>query len=355
MPLTSPPGVASPTLPAAPGGGSVVSFCGTVPQSMLLSLSEGAHTLFIHACEQLATSTGGCAQQPTPRWAAFNTDASIRFVVDRSGPATSAVSIDPNPNNGHLVNQGNLNFLDSLQVSATLSDAATGNSNIGYGEVFVTCSPDSQASCQSTNSPIDPATSAVMPDGSGAQMIASGAAWDAPVKLAYAYIPLAVLTSYPEGKVRFWVHGQDLAGNFGPWAHQDLTYDKTPPAFDTPSIPAPPASPTSIACTAGCTINFTAHDPVSGGVNSNIVQAEWFNDQGAQVICEANVPGCTPEVAVLSDPGYGTATPATFTTPRGTTRSGSITLGPQAIGTKILFRVMDQAGNWSLDNLVVTT
>jgi hypothetical protein len=362
VPMPSPPGVTPPSLGGAPGGGSIVSFCGTVPQDMLRNgLSEGTHTLYIHACEQLSSSTTPCAEG-TPRWGAFSTDASIKFVIDKHGPATTAISIDPNPNNGNLSNKGNLNFLDSLQVAAKLSDASAGNSNIAYAEVFVTCSPASLATptCPSVNGPIDPATNAVPADGSGAEMIPSGAAWDSPDKVAFAYIPLAVLTAYPEGYVRFWVHAQDQAGNFGPWISADsadLKFDKTPPVFDSPALPTPTSAPNTVACSTVtvCTVKFTAHDPLHGGVNSNIVQVEWFIDQGAQVICEANVPGCTPEVAVLSDPGYGSATPGAFTTPVGTTRSGTITLGQQAVGTKIVFRVKDEAGNWSLDNLVVTT
>ena len=85
-----------------------------------------------------------------------------------------------------------------------------------------------------------------------------------------------------------------------------------------------------------------------------MVQAEWFVDQGAQLICEPNFPGCTPEVLALSDPGYGNATPVSITSPPSPALAASITLGPQVVGTHIVFRVKDAAGNWSLDNLVVT-
>jgi hypothetical protein len=358
-PLASPPGVAAPGLPGAPGGGSIVSFCGTVPTATLQSLSEGAHTLYIHACEQLSSSTGGCATQPKTRWAAFSADASIGFVIDRTGPTASRLSLNPNPNNGHQNSSGNLNFLDSIQFTATLTDApvagTTVGSNIAYAEVFVTCSPNTQPStCHSTSGPIDPVTGAAPPNGTGAEMIPSGSAWDTPTKLAFGYIPLAELTAYPEGFVRFWVHAQDQAGNFGPWAYTELTYDKTSPVFDTPVLPVPPAAPTTIACRTGCTINFTAHDPVSGGVNSNIIEGEWFVDQGAHLICEINVPGCVPEVAGPGDPGYGSGTPIPITTAPSTALAGHIVLGPQARGTQIVFRVRDAAGNWSLGNLVVT-
>jgi hypothetical protein len=356
VPTATPLGVTPPSIPAAPGGGSVVSLCGTVPAATLLALSQGTHTLYIHACEQVSTGTGACGTQTVPRWGSFTAPgAVIQFVIDKTGPATLNVNLDANPNNGKIANLGNLNFLDSLQVSATFDDTVTGNSNIAYGEVFVTCSPVTQPlTCKSTTGPIDPVTNAAPPDGTGAEMIAAGAAWDSPAKVAYAYIPLAELTAYPEGHVRFWVHGEDQAGNFGPWAYQDLIYDVTPPVFDTPALPIPPAPPTTIACTSGCSISFTAHDPVSGGVNSSIVQAEWFIDQGAHLACEINVPGCAAEVVVLGDPGYGNGTPISVSAP-GTSIADSFNPGPLPPGTHIVFRVKDAAGNWSLDNLVVTS
>jgi hypothetical protein len=326
---------------------------------MLQTLPEGAHTLYIHACEQ-SSSTGGCGQQTPARWGGFNADASIKFVIDRSGPAASALSIDPNPNNGFQISSGDLNFVDSLQFAATLSDPVVAgvNSNIAYGEVFVTCSPVTQpATCKSTNSnPIDPATNAVPPDGTGAEMFPSGAAWDTTTKLAYAYIPLAVLTEFPEGYVRFWVHAQDQAGNFGSWAYTDLTYDKTPPVFDTPVIPVPPATLTPITCNtnAGCNIAFTAHDPVSAGVHSNIVQAEWFIDPGATVVCTSPTPPCAPQVVAVTDPGYGNGTPIALTLPLGTTVATSFHMPRQPRGTHIVFRVRDAAGNWSPNNMVIT-
>jgi hypothetical protein len=185
-------------------------------------------------------------------------------------------------------------------------------------------------------------------------MFPSGAAWDSTTKLAYAYIPLAVLTEFPEGYVRFWVHAQDQAGNFGPWAYTDLTYDKTPPVITAPAIPVPPASPTSIACNtnAGCNIAFTAHDPVSGGVNSNIVQAEWFIDAGATVVCTSPTPPCAPQVVAVTDPGYGNGTPIALTV--GTTVATNFHMRRQARGTHIVFRVRDAAGNWSPNNMVIT-
>jgi hypothetical protein len=258
-------------------------------------------------------------------------------VIDRTGPTTSNVVIDPNPNNGNFNGPGNQNFLDSLMVSATLSDVASGNSTIDFAEVFVT------APSVATN-PVLPAHY-----GSGAEMIPAGARWDSPTKSAQAYIPLAVLTAYPEGLVRYWVHARDIAGNWGGWAHADLTLDRTPPVFNYPPTPT---NGSAITCTAGCTITLSATDKLSGGVNSRIVQAEWFIDQGAHLVCPAPAPGCTPEAVAPGDPGQGNGTAISITP--GYTVAGTFSVGPKPAGTKIVFRVRDAAGNWSLDSIVVT-
>jgi hypothetical protein len=336
-PLSSPPGLSGPPVSsAAPGGANIVSLCGTVPTSVLLSLPEGPHTLFIHACEQVGTSTGACNAQAVARWAAFNDDASIKFVVDRTGPVvpTGEISVTPNPNNGFQPGGGNTNFVDVAVLAANFADPTVPNmltgSNIAYAEAFVTCSPRTLP-CQSTDvNPVDPTTGLVPPDGSGAEMSPSGGSWDSPNKLAYAYVPLAELTKYHEGYVRFWVHGQDQAGNFGPWFYTDLTLDTTAPVFTAPN---PATSPNAVACRRGCTIPVAANDPLHSGVNSNIDEAEWFTG--------------------TADPGFGNGTQLTTTV--GTSVTGSLTLPAQRAGTQITIRVRDAAGNWSLNNVVITT
>ncbi len=354
-PSLPPPGVTVATAPD-PGGGSAVSFCATIPSSRLKALPEGTHTVYIRACE--APNTPGIvACAPPSRWGSFGlAGAAQNFVIDRSGPSAGSISLSPNPNNGRLGGPGNTNFLDSLQVVATLDDSKTGNSNIAYAEVFVTCSPVSQSTCASVTGPVEVNTNLPPADGSGAEMIPSGAKWDSPVKIAYAYIPLAELTAYSEGYVRMWVHGQDLAGNFGPWGYSDLTLDRTPPTFIYTGTNATPANNSQIGpcpATAPCSITFTASDPLSGGVNSKIVEAEWFIDQGAHLVCEPAAPNpCTPEVVAPGDPGQGLATPIRIATP-GTTVTATFSIGAQPSGTHIVFRVKDQAGNWSLDSLVI--
>jgi hypothetical protein len=182
-------------------------------------------------------------------------------------------------------------------------------------------------------------------------MIPAGSRWDTPTKVAYAFIPLAELTKYPEGHVRYWVHGKDLAGNWGGYAYADLTLDRTPPLFVYGAGGTP--APGSTCGASPCAVNFKATDPISGGVNSPIVQAEWFIDQGAHSICEVPGPGCTAEIIAPGDPGYGAGNPVLLTSPA-TTLSLSFNVGPQPAGSKVVFRVRDQAGNWSQDGLVVT-
>jgi hypothetical protein len=339
MPPAAPPGPPStPPAVAPPGGGSVVSFCGIVPATRLAGLAEGLHTIYFHAYEAPGIAGNGRFGAPPGRWGDYTIDsASATFVIDRTGPTTSNVVIDPNPNNGNFNGPGNQNFLDSLMVSATLSDVASGNSTIDFAEVFVT------APSVATN-PVLPAHY-----GSGAEMIPAGARWDSPTKSAQAYIPLAVLTAYPEGLVRYWVHARDIAGNWGGWAHADLTLDRTPPVFNYPPTPT---NGSAITCTAGCTITLSATDKLSGGVNSRIVQAEWFIDQGAHLVCSAPAPGCTPEAVAPGDPGQGNGTAISITP--GYTVAASFGVGPKPAGTKIVFRVRDAAGNWSLDSIVVT-
>jgi FtsP/CotA-like multicopper oxidase with cupredoxin domain len=341
-PPPPPPGISPPSPGAAPGGASLVSFCADVPPSVLASLNGGVYNLYVHAYEAPNQVGSGLFGAAVGRWGNYSLpDAGIGFVIDRTGPAAGNVIFDHDHNNGTLNSPGNLNFLDSLQVGATLDDSHLGNSKVALAEVFLTLP-------SVTANPVPPDAY-----GTGAEMIPSGARWDSPVKTAYAYIPLAQLTTYPEGKVRFWAHGLDIAGNWGSWTYGDLTLDRTAPKFNYPTTPD---NGSSIACQAGCSITIDATDPVSGGVNSSIVQAEWFVDAGAHLICEQPpFPGCALEVVAPGDPGQGLG----IQVPIGGAASPSLNVvfNPlaQPPGTKIVFRVKDAAGNWSLDSMVLTT
>ena len=316
VPQPSPTGVNAPALGSAPGGASIVSFCTVVPTATLNSLTaDGVYRLYFHAYEAPNTADLNFNARPG-RWGSFNETDMITFSLDRSGPTAANPVIDNNPNNGTVFSAGNLNFLDSLQVTTTLNDAANGGSIVSSGEVFLTA-PTVAA---------NPVTIAEY--GTGAEMVPTGGQWDSPNKIAYAYIPLATLTAYPEGHVRFWVHAKDIAGNWGAWSYIDLLLDRTAPIITAPTVSA---------CTLGvtCTVTFHAYDPVSGGVNTNIVQGEWFTgiDPGQSLGLPFQVS--IPSTATSAAPGTGSFVP----------------VAPS--GTEIFFRVKDAAGNWSLNTRVV--
>jgi FtsP/CotA-like multicopper oxidase with cupredoxin domain len=321
VPGPSPAGVGAPQVAAAPGGAAIVSFCGRVPQAILNGLADGTHNLYLHAYE--APSTPDASSNPQPgRWGAYSATP-VSFVIDRTGPNGGAPVIDHNPNNGTVFSAGNLNFLDSLQVTTTLDDgkAGYGSSTVTSGEVFVTAN-------DSRTTPVPAAQY-----GTGAEMVPNGGQWDSATKVAYAYIPLAELTAYPEGLVKFWVHARDIAGNWGEWSSVLLTLDRTAPKI-TSSIPASGAT-TALACTgapAGCSVSFSATDPASPGGASNIVQAEWF--------------------AGFPDPGVGLGIPITNLSAANPTVTGAFQ-PVAASGSQIFFRVKDAAGNWSATTMVV--
>jgi hypothetical protein len=351
------------SLPAAPGGGSVVAWCGFVSTATLTGLPEGSHILYAHAYEAPPGST------TAGRWGDYKIDgASIKFVIDRHGPVTSNIAIDPSPNNGNSSQSGNLNFLDSLQVAAQLTDVPTPSastaSNIASAEVFVT---------DTTKNPVD--NPALFTTGTGAEMIPANAKWgDAPAKQAYAYIPLSVLTAYKDGMVRFWVHAVDTAGNWGDFASVDMILDRTSPIL-TAVAPTPMgaqlgtcgAYSSATPSTNPCTIHFSATDPgTAPAVATNIISGEWFLGQNI-----VRLPG--DDVATSNDPGKGLAIPFSITPPATTVTDRTFQVTPALIaqylisinattatlppGTTlyIVFRVRDAAGNWSNNQYVVGT
>jgi len=108
-------------------------------------------------------------------------EASGTTSTDDLGPLTSDVVADPNPTNGAT----------SVTLTADVSDATTGNSNIIQAEYFV---------------------NTVGADGSGTPMDVSGGAFDSPTEGVTASINVS---SWADGQHTLYVHGQDTAGNWG--------------------------------------------------------------------------------------------------------------------------------------------
>jgi FtsP/CotA-like multicopper oxidase with cupredoxin domain len=323
LPQPGPPATA-PAPVNQPGGATIVSACGTIPTATLAGLTEGTHYVFVRAYE--GQSFGG-----SPNGGAIPAGWGVRagaaavstLVIDRTGPKAGGATVAPNPNNGYQNSSGNLGFLDSVLVTATLDDTASGGSNIADGEVFIMASAVPAGSPAGTRPQCDGTTPPTPAEyDTGASMVPNGSKWDAPTKTAYAYIPLSDIRACAEGKVTLWIHGKDAAGNWGSFTTAGqfttttLTLDQTAPLI---------SSVTHTTAAGVTTFTVTANDPTSNGVSSNIVAAEWF--------AGATDPGPGNATAV---PAFAAANPATITF-----------TATVAVGTVVHIRVRDAAGNWS--------
>jgi len=117
--------------------------------------------------------------------------AEMTSADDLLDPVTSNVVVDPNPTNGAT----------SVTLTADVSDATTGSSNITAAEYFV---------------------STVNADGSGTPMSASDGTFDSPTEGVTASIDVSSLAV---GKYTLYVHGKDAAGNWG--ATESVVLDVT--------------------------------------------------------------------------------------------------------------------------------
>jgi len=105
--------------PAYPPGATVASLTATILKATILALGEGSHVVSVRS------------QDALNQWGAV---ATINLVMDQTGPVTSNVSAVPNPNNGTL---GFNSSIAAVRVTASISDALSGNSNIVAGEGFI--------------------------------------------------------------------------------------------------------------------------------------------------------------------------------------------------------------------------
>jgi PKD repeat protein len=276
-----------------------------------------------------ATSTNTCRWSP---WVHYNPPSSSTYTtltVVSTGPSATTPTVAPDPNNGFQAAAGNLGLFDSFDVTATVSSPWAA---ISLAEVFVsptsrpvgTVAPDiSQCTVGSTT----PAGCVVF--GQGAEMTTATGLWgDARTVHVTAFLPLSELQGRPDGLVRIWVHGRDVAGNWGPMAAVDLTIDHTAPVLD-PAV-SQPGSTTSPA--------LTAHDVLTNATSSGIAGAEWF---------------------VGTDPGPGNGTkaatqPGTLTPVPNSAATVSFSVTGLPAGRTVNVRVRDAAGNWSLPIQVKT-
>lgn len=192
-----------PTLNTAP----VQGFLSTLPAATVAGLPEGMHKVQTAARDALG------------HWPTSNPDATgattalcdeTSFTIDRTRPAATSASIDPNPSNGVASSFGQVNFLDSLRLTATVSDPlANGvNTPITRMEAFI----EGVLIDLNGNALGLPAGAT---DGNGIAMQPVDGAWDSPTETAYVYIPLATVRALRPGDHGIWIHGRDAAGNWG--------------------------------------------------------------------------------------------------------------------------------------------
>jgi len=252
------------------GPGVTVNLMATIPAG----LSEGIHPIYVHG------------QDSTGLWGAF---ATIDLKVDQTGPSTSGVTANPNPNNGSLPYSLSQ---PSVRINATISDGLNAGvqSNITAAEGFF----DVQGA-----------------DGTGFPLTPSDGLYNAPTENGYVFVPLTTIATLAEGTHTIYIHGKDASGNWGAAGTADLIIDKTGPTLSGIS-----AAPNPTEGAASVTLSATASETV--------VQAEWF---------------------MGTDPGVGNGTPMNAS---GTSVTAVIDVTALDAGNYTLYlRAKDAAGNWS--------
>ena len=202
---------------------------------------------------------------------------------DTVGPATSALTLSPNPTNGSV----------DVALTATIDDVNAGGSNIQAAEFYI----DSTA-------------------GTATALSASDAAFDSPTEAVGGTITAATLAGLSAGSHTIYVRGQDAAGNWGAFNHITLNLDKAGPATTGLTLTPDPSNGT-----ANVALHATGNDLATGG--SNIAAAEYTIDSGTAVpmtvnsassvaSLDATIPAATVNRPQRRDTYRGGAQPGCF-------------------------------------------
>ncbi len=251
--------------PPTSASGTISPSGGAAPCPDLAGLSSGTHLVYVHG-------------QNANGWGGFG---AATLNLDKSGPTTNLLGLNPNPTNGTV----------NVALSATGSDSATGGNNVDAAEYFV----GPAAACP------------VSGGGGGAAMTLSSPASPAVQVQFSATLAAASVAALAEGPHTIGVHSRDALGNWGPCATITLNVDKTAPA--TSGVTATP-NPTNgaIGVLIGDflqeKLTATAADPLAGGINSNIKAMEGFIDTGG--------PNGSGIVFLATDAAYNSPTESAF-------------------------------------------
>jgi FtsP/CotA-like multicopper oxidase with cupredoxin domain len=157
---------------------------------------------------------------------------------DIQGPATSGLSLSPNPTNGSV----------DVTLNAKVSDVGRGGAIVQAAEF---CIDAAGASCSAMN--------------------AVDAAFDSDTESVQATLSAVALGALSGGNHTLYVRGQDALGNWGSYNTIVLVLDKQGPA--TTGITLNPAASGGSVSVA---LHATGNDSTSG--NSDIAAAEYFVD-----------------------------------------------------------------------------
>ena len=214
---------------------------GTISVATLGSLASGMHTIYVRG------------QDAVGNWGPFN---SVVLNLDKTGPATSGISLNPATSTGTV----------NVVLQATGNDIASGNSNVTAAEYFI---------------------DAAGANGTGTAMTPNQVA---PTVSFNATISAATMGTLVEGAHTVHVHSRDALGNWGAFSTASLGVDKTgPAATGVSAIPSPNNGTLSATSTTqSVRVNATLNDPLSGtggGIQSAVKGAGGVHRHGRR-------PGC---------------------------------------------------------------
>ena len=203
-------------------GSPTASVTATLSVAQLSALTSGSHTIYIHGKDALGN------------WGSFNI---ATLVLDKTGPATSAVTLSPASSNGSV----------NVSLTATGNDSASGNSNVSAAEYSI---DGGAATALTVNSP-------------------------APIASLSATIPAATINALSAGNHVLSVRSRDVLGNWGAPVTASLIVDKAGPATSGVSASPNPNNGTLGINSSTPAVRVTAS---FADIASNVSAAEGFID-----------------------------------------------------------------------------
>jgi FtsP/CotA-like multicopper oxidase with cupredoxin domain len=190
-------------------GAATEAVSDTILAADLTLLAGGNHTIYVHG------------QDANNNWGSFNT---IVLVLDKQGPATTGITLNPAASNGSV----------SVAIQATGNDSASGGSNVAAAEYFID------------------ATGAT---GTGTPLTVAA---PSPIASLTGSIAAAVMNTLAAGSHTVYVHSQDAQGNWGAFASATLTVDQTGPATSNVRTTPPEATNATSSVRVDALVSDTA-------------------------------------------------------------------------------------------------